>query len=38
MDLEKKKKNIYHSYNEEYLKKILIVFHNQTLDTNNFNI
>lgn len=38
MDLESIRKNIYHSYNEEYLKKILIDFHNQTLDTNNFNI
>ena len=38
MDLESIRKNIYHSYNEEYLKKILIDFSNQTLDTNNFNI
>ncbi len=38
MDLENIRKNIYHSYNEEYLKKILIDFSNQTLDTNNFNI
>ena len=38
MDLENIRKNIYHSYNEKYLKKILIDFSNQTLDTNNFNI
>ena len=38
MDLERIRKNIYHSYNEEYLKKILVNFYNQTLDTNNFNI
>lgn len=38
MDLENIRKNIYHSYNEEYLKKILVDFYNQTLNTNNFNI
>lgn len=38
MDLENIRKNIYHNYNEEYLKKILVEFYNQTLDINNFNI
>jgi len=36
--IENIRKNIYHTYDEEYLKNILIRFREQILDISNFNI